>query len=159
MEKKQQDINIKMSLRIVPNSNHDSTISSTLVGPVSNAAPGLLDGLKNGDGPISLASKINNRHPLECRLQNWEQTQYDARLETYRRIYGAGEPIKRQMELNIIDATDFKPSVLGGPDSMHKDILLGKDSSVDWEDVYKGGFESGNNVRDFHSEMETKLGL
>lgn len=106
-----------------------------------------------------MASKINNRHPLEGRLANWDQTQYDARLETYRRVYGAGEPIKRQMELNIVEATDFKPSVLGGSDSMHRDILLGNDSTVDWEDVYRGGVESGQNVKDFHSEMEKKVGI
>lgn len=108
---------------------------------------------------MNLASKINNRHPLEARLSNWDQTQFDARMETYRRVYGAGEPIKRQMELNIIEATDFKPSVLGGPDSLHKDILMGTDASIDWEDIYKGGFENGANVKDFHTEMEKKVGI
>lgn len=102
---------------------------------------------------------MNNRHPLEGRVQNWEETQYNTRLEMYRRVFGAGEPIKRTMELNIIESTDFRPLVLGGADSMHKDILLNRDASVDWEDIYKGGFESGHNVQDFHSEMERKVGI
>ena len=42
---------------------------------------------------------------------------------------------------------------------MHKDILLNKDSSVDWEDVYPGGFANGDNVKDFHSEMEKQMGI
>lgn len=108
---------------------------------------------------MSLASKINNRHPLEERVQNWEQTQYDARLESYRKIFGAGEPIKRTMELEIVEATDYRPSVLGGPSSIHKDILLNKDTSADWEDIYVGGLESGANVKDFHSEMEKRMGI
>lgn len=76
----------------------------------------------------------------------------------YRRVYGAGEPIKRTMELNIIEATDFKPQILGGSDGMHKDILLNREATVDWEDVYKGGFEAGE-TKDFHTEMETRLGI
>lgn len=117
------------------------------------------DILKTQEGPLNLASKLNNRHPLEQRIANWEETQYQTRLETYRRVFGAGEPIKRTMELEIVDATDFKPQLLGGSDSMHRDILLNNDASVDWEDVYRGGLESGNHVQDFHSEMEKKMGI
>lgn len=107
---------------------------------------------------MSIALKLNDRHPLESRIANWEETQQQTRLEMYRRVYGAGEPIKRTMELNIIDATDFKPQILGGSDGMHKDILLNREATVDWEDVYKGGFESGE-AKDFHSEMESRLGM
>lgn len=96
---------------------------------------------------------------MEGRITNWDQTQQDTKLEMYRRVFGAGEPIKRTMELEIIEATDFKPSVLGGVDGMHRDMLLNRDSTVDWEDVYPGGFESGNNVKDFHTEMEKKMGI
>lgn len=63
------------------------------------------------------------------------------------------------MELNILDATEFKPQVLGGSDSMHRDILLNREATVDWEDVYKGGFEAGYHVTDFHSEMEKRMGI
>ena len=106
-----------------------------------------------------MASKINNRHPLEARISGWEQTQHETKLETYRRVFGSGEPIKRTMELEIVDATDYKPSVLGGSDSMHRDILMNKDTSVDWEDIYHGGFEGGNQVKDFHSEMEKRMNM
>lgn len=108
---------------------------------------------------MNIASKLNNRHPLESRIQNWEKTQQDTRMETYRRVFGAGEPIRRTMELNIVEATDFKPLVLGGSDTLHRDILLNRETTVDWEDIYKGGFEAGANVPDFHTEMEKKLGM
>lgn len=63
------------------------------------------------------------------------------------------------MELKIIEETDFKPQVLGGSSDIHKDILLNKDTSIDWEDVYTGGLESGNNVKDFHTDLEHKMGI
>lgn len=122
-------------------------------------APGLQDVLRNQEGPSNLSSKINGRHPLESRLQNWEATEQQTRLEAYRRIFGAGEPIKRTMDLNIVEQTDFKPQVLGGSSNVHRDILMNKDTSIDWEDVYKHDLESGYNVKDFHSEMEKKMGL
>ncbi|EGV62124.1 20S proteasome maturation factor [Yamadazyma tenuis] len=150
-----------MSLRIVPDNNHQSTINHAEVGDKAAHAPGFSDMLRSQQGPASLASQINNRHPLESRLGNWEETQHQTRLESYRRVFGAGEPIKRTMELGIVEATDFKPEVLGGSTitEMHKDILLNKDASVDWEDVYKQDVSGGYTVKDFHSEMERKMGI
>lgn len=29
---------------------------------------------------------------------------------------------------------------LGGPSNLHKDILEGKDTSIEWEDIFKGEF-------------------
>lgn len=117
------------------------------------------DVLRGQEGPANLSSKINNRHPLELRVGNWEQTQLETKMETYRRIFGSGVPIQRTMDLEIINATDFKPDVLGGPDPMHRDILLNKDTTVDWEDVYKGGLESGLSAPDFHTSLEKRMNL
>lgn len=146
-------------MRIVPESNQKLSVSTTAFGDVSENTPALQDTLRAQQGPLSISSQLNNRHPLENRVQNWEETQLNTRLEMYRRVYGAGEPIKRTMELSLLDATDFKPEILGGSDSLHKDILLNREATVDWEDVYRGGFEAGYNVRDFHSEMEKRLGI
>lgn len=146
-------------MRVIPDNSHKSSINSTSFGEAAVSAPGLQDILKNGEGPLNLASKINNRHPLESRINNWEKTQRETQLETYRRVFGAGDPIKRTMELNIVEATDFKPEVLGGSSNLHRDVLLNKEASVDWEDIYKGGFEEGNNVKDFHTEMEHKMNI
>ncbi|CAK7895040.1 proteasome maturation factor Ump1p [[Candida] anglica] len=149
-----------MSLRLIPENKQASSIQSTQYGVAAQHAPGLPDVLRSGEGPSNLASKINNRHPLEARIQNWEETQLETKFESYRRIFGAGEPIKRTMELELVEATDFKPQVLGGSDSLHRDILLNKDTSIEWEDVYKGGLEGGNsNVQDFHSDMERKMNI
>lgn len=97
-----------------------------------------MDTLRSNEGPLSVSSKINNRHPLESRIKNWDQTQRDHQLETYRRMFGAAEPIKREMELNIVQENDFKPMLLGGPSNTQRDILLNKDTRLDWEDIYTG---------------------
>ncbi|CAD1813075.1 Proteasome maturation factor UMP1 family protein [Candida parapsilosis] len=149
-----------MSLRIIPSDSRESKVSSTHFNDASKNTPSLSEKLHTQSGPVNISSKINNLHPLQSRVNNWEHTQQDTRLETYRRIFGAGEPIKRTMELSIVENTDFKPQVLGGSDPMHRDVLLGKDTSLDWEDVYPNGLsQNGNNVMDMHSEMEKRLGL
>lgn len=135
----------------MPENTYKSSIKPTDFGSTAAHAPGLPDKLKNQQGPGNLSSKINNLHPLENRIQNWETTELNTRLETYRRVFGAGEPIKRTMELNIVN-NDFRPSVLGGPDPLHRDILLNKDTSIDWEDVYKPESTVG-----FHDEIEADL--
>lgn len=146
-------------MRIVPENSHSASVSSTSFGGSSNNVPSLPDTLRQQQGPLSIASQVNGRHPLEARLSGWDTAQEATKLEMYRRVFGAAEPIRRTMELGIIEATDFRPELLGGPDAMHRDVLLNRESTVDWEDVYQGGFESGRGVSDFHSEMERKLGI
>lgn len=136
-----------------------SSVSTTSQFDASQNVPSLPDTLRQQQGPLSIASQVNGRHPLEARLSNWESAQQATKLEMYRRVFGAADPIRRNMELSIVDATDFRPELLGGPDTMHRDILLNKEATVDWEDIYNGGFESGRGVSDFHSEMERKLGI
>lgn len=101
--------------------------------------------MRSDEGPLNISSKINNRHPLESRIQNWETTQHELKLEQYRRIFGAAEPIKRTMELKIVEQTDFMPNALGNASNVHRDILLNKDTSIDWEDIYTGMFQIKQN--------------
>ncbi|KAI3406853.2 UMP1 [Candida oxycetoniae] len=149
-----------MSMRIIPAESRESFVSSTQKNEPSKNAPALSEIMHNQSGPVNISSQINNLHPLQGRVTRWDQTQQDARFETYRRIFGAGDPIKRSMELAIVENTDFKPECLGGSSMMHRDILLGNDSSLDWEDVYPNGIaNNGSTVRDMHSEIEKRLGL
>lgn len=79
-------------------------------------------------------------------------------MEGYRRTFGAGEPIRRAMELEVIKMTDLAPQLLGGPSSIHQDILLNKDTSVTWEEIYPG--QSHNDLKQsFHSELEKRMGI
>lgn len=135
------------SLRIVPESSQPSAVDSTKFGEGAPSAPGIQDILRSDEGPLSIGSKINNRHPLENRIQNWETTQHELKLEQYRRIFGAAEPIKRTMELKIVEQTDFVPNSLGNASNVHRDILLNKDTSIDWEDIYTGELDTCTNKK------------
>lgn len=146
-------------MRVAPDSKHLSSIKSTQFGETAEHAPGLQDILRTQEGPLNLASKINNRHPLEARIAEWDNNQRQTQMETYRRVFGAGAPIKRTMETSIVEATDFRPQVLGGSSNVHRDVLLNKDSVIDWEDIYEGGVESGHKVKDFHTEMEKRMNI
>lgn len=80
------------------------------------------------------------------------------KMEGFRRTFGAGEPIRRAMELEVVKTTDLMPKILGGPSSLHQDILLNKDSTVTWEEIYPD--QAHNDLKlDFHSELEKRMGI
>ncbi|KIH92280.1 proteasome maturation protein [Sporothrix brasiliensis 5110] len=168
-----------MSLRIVPVDAHAdsfSHVASRERGAPS--APGVHDLMRHGVGPkvaapsADLSSKaaatgaaapqLDSAHPLEARLKQWEVTRENMRMEMLRRTYGVAEPVRRGMELKITRDGEWRPLALGsaGPGSallpsVHEDILLGRDTTVDWEDIYTG--EESRAVPTFHEEMERKL--
>lgn len=159
-------------MRIVPAAQNPETFQA---GHNAPSVPGLHDTLRAGVGPSPLASSyapspssssskpsanLTSAHPLEARLKNWEATQESMRMETLRRTFGAAEPIRRQMELKITRAGDWRPAVLGnGSMGLHEEILRGKDTSIAWEDVYTGEEGLGGNaaLMGMHDEMERKL--
>lgn len=151
-------------MSIVPKNSYKTSVSS--VGDeqlASNAAPALSDRLRpqNG-GSTPLSSQVNGKHPLEQRLKNWDQTQHERNLQQYRQVFGVAEPLKREMELQIVENTDFNPlASCANTSSLHRDILLNKEASVDWEDIYPGtGFSGGVNLgADVHGAIEKQLGI
>jgi proteasome maturation protein len=79
-------------------------------------------------------------------------------MELLRRQFGIAEPVKRQMELAIVRAGEWRPAVLGNAASagVHGEILAGRDCEIGWEDVFAGGEEMRDAV-DFHAEMEGRF--
>ena len=65
-------------------------------------------------------------------------------MEGLRRTYGIAEPVRRGMELKIVEGTEWRPRVLGSgaekAGSVHRDVLMGRDAEVGWEDVFTGMF-------------------
>jgi len=76
------------------------------------------------------------------------------KMEGLRRLYGAAEPMRRGMEMQLAGA-NYKPAQLGGPSNLHLDILEGKDTTIEWEDVFKGN-DNVFEMPDFHTELEAK---
>lgn len=147
-------------MNVVPESNFRTTVSTDQSPEtVSNALRSLPDTLRQQEGgAVPLSSQLNDRHPLENRLQNWDATQRNRQLEQYRQIFGIAEPTKRAMELELVERTDFNPL---NQSSLHRDILLNKDASIDWEDVYPGhNTTSGLNLGDdLHAHIERQVGI
>ncbi|KAH8152348.1 uncharacterized protein LAJ45_03775 [Morchella importuna] len=139
-----------MSLRIIPAPKHAVQISTTNGAPSVRSIP---DPMRNGLQSVS--AEVNGKHPLEARLKNWDETQQALKMESLMRVYGAQEPIRRGMEMKI-SGSDWRPAQLGGPSNFHLDILKGKDTTIEWEDVYKGT-DNTEELPGFHAEMESKL--
>ncbi|SMN19582.1 similar to Saccharomyces cerevisiae YBR173C UMP1 Short-lived chaperone required for correct maturation of the 20S proteasome [Maudiozyma saulgeensis] len=149
-------------MNVIPGNNFNTSVSTsqdTL--HQSNAIPSLPDTLRQQNGgAVPLSSQIGNHHPLQDRITNWESTQRDRQLEQYRQIFGIAEPMKRVMELEIIEKSGFNPIHNNG-NSLHKDILLNKDTSIDWEDVYTTNEQITSTAvaKDIHTVMENNLNL
>lgn len=151
-------------MSIIPSKSYQSSVSSISNShAASNAAPALPDALRHQDGGSApLSSQLNGKHPLEKSIQNWDQTQRERNMQQYKQVFGVAEPLRREMELQIVQNSDFNPlSSLTNGSSIHRDILLNKEASVDWEDIYPGtGLTGGVNLgADVHGSIEKQLGL
>jgi len=149
-------------MRIAPPAGHSTThshLKSTNIGAPS--APGVHDTLRSGVGPVlsttaTTASIPDSAHPLEYRLKKWEVTQDTLKMENLRRTFGISEPIRRGMELKITRVGEWRPAALGGREpGLHEDILSGRDTTVSWEDVFKG--DEMRTLPGFHEEVERKV--
>lgn len=148
-------------MRIVPSHANPQNFSHTAHSSSAPSAPGIHDTLRHGVGPSPYdAARTStvpcSAHPLEARLRNWEATQEAVRMESLRRTFGMAEPIRRGMELHIVQRGEWRPLALGqGLASVHEDILRGRETTITWEDVF-----TGDETRGFvgiHDEMEKKL--
>jgi len=147
-------------MRIAPAANHATTHSHLLPKTLgAPSAPGVYDTLRAGVGPTaasSLTSLPDSAHPLEARLKKWEDTQDALKMEGLRRTFGISEPIRRGMELKITREGEWRPLVLGGGGrGVHEDILMGRDCSIEWEDVFTGA--EMRSLPGFHEEVESKV--
>ncbi|CCA73905.1 related to UMP1-proteasome maturation factor [Serendipita indica DSM 11827] len=131
------------SLKIVP-TNDSSKV--TLKDTANHH--GLHDTLKYG--PKSLASQHNNQLPIQSRLENWEQTQDDLKLNLYRNIYGLHAPVRMMMERKIVAQNPHFPAVQQS--NVHLDILMGRDTTLDVGDFF--GDDLGPQFTDIHGDME-----
>ncbi|KAF2761767.1 proteasome maturation factor UMP1 [Pseudovirgaria hyperparasitica] len=151
-----------MSLRIAPAAAHPSQTNPHNSAP---SAPGVHDTLRAN---LGLTAAINpsssqdhlqplqSSHPLEARLTAWRATQDNLKMQMLRRQYGIAEPVRRGMEMKIVQAGEWRPAALGASAGVHSDILAGRDAEVGWEDVFTTGAEMRDGP-DFHTEMEHKL--
>ncbi|KAF8238428.1 proteasome maturation factor UMP1 [Tricholoma matsutake] len=104
-------------------------------------------------GTRSIAAEVQSQGGLISRLENWEETQDNAKLTVQRNIYGMHAPMRLLMERKIV--TSGQPTMPGlTPSNLHLDILMGRDEAIEVVDIF-GGMEAGPPL-DFHKEMEQR---
>ncbi|EPX71984.1 proteasome maturation factor Ump1 [Schizosaccharomyces octosporus yFS286] len=129
-------------MQIIPDSNVHSNVSGDY--KLSVLSP---------HGPK--VNELENKHPLENRLANWEAQQRQVRLDSMRRIYGLHEPIRREMELRL-STQSVRPMALGGPSNFHADILANREACLDETDIYTA---QAPMEMTFQNEVATRYGL
>ncbi|KAF8887756.1 proteasome maturation factor UMP1 [Infundibulicybe gibba] len=137
---------MESSLRIVPASAPKSATIKDTAGSL-----GLHDTLQYG--PRSIAAEVKTESSLRGRLENWEETQDNLKLNLQRNLYGMHAPMRLLMERKIVNTC---PPMPGLPQSnLHLDILMGRDETIGPADVF-GGMEAGPSL-DTHKELEKNL--
>ncbi|KAF9535768.1 proteasome maturation factor UMP1 [Crepidotus variabilis] len=131
------------SYRIVPSSSP----KSASIKDTANSL-GLHDSLQYG--PRSLAAETKSGNGLKERLENWEATQDNLKLTLERNTFGMHVPLRKLMERKIVSD---RPHTLCAPQTnLHLDILMGRDESIDFPDVFLGR-EAGPSF-DIHNEIQ-----
>ncbi|CAE6529428.1 unnamed protein product [Rhizoctonia solani] len=138
-------------LLLVP-SNNDTAASSASIKDTRNHL-GLHDTLRYG--PRTLATEIAGTSTIQRRIENWEATQDNLKLNLRRNMYGMHAPIRLLMERKAVFNSPHMPAM---PQSnIHLDILMGRDETLDVGDFF-GDAETSHPL-DIHADMERKLRL
>ncbi|KAJ2697953.1 hypothetical protein FB645_005783 [Coemansia sp. IMI 203386] len=111
-----------------------SNTSNTASVQLPSAVAGVVDVV--GQGPAKRVNEqLTSAHPLESRLANWEDSQLKMKLHMQRSLYGLHAPMRTMMEIQSVGSS--LPSRLPGSRAarMQLDILMGKDDTIDVEDI------------------------
>ncbi|OCB86433.1 hypothetical protein A7U60_g6554 [Sanghuangporus baumii] len=134
------------SFRLVPSpADNVASVQDT------SSTLGLHDSLRYG--PRNLASEAKARSDIQHRLEKWEETQDNLKLQLQRDLYGMGAPIRLMMERKITSTNMHMPALARS--NIHLDILTGRDEILDVHDVFQSREEAP--PLDIHSDMERKL--
>ncbi|CUA77457.1 proteasome maturation protein [Rhizoctonia solani] len=142
---------MESKLLLVPSKN-DTVASSASIKDTRNHL-GLHDTLRYG--PRTLVTEVAGTNPLQKRIENWEATQDNLKLNLRRNMYGMHAPVRLLMERKAVFNSPHMPTM---PQSnIHLDILMGRDETLDVGDFF-GDVETSLPL-DIHADMERKLRL
>jgi len=111
---------------------------------------GLHDNLQYG--PRSISAEVNTQSDLRNRLQNWDETQDNVKLNMLRNAQGLHAPMRVLMERKIVSRNPHMPSL---PQSnLHLDILMGRDETIEPSDIFD--MCDTKQPLDIHADMEKK---
>jgi len=117
-------------LRLVPSTtNAESSVAS--IRDTANAL-GVHDSLRYG--PRSLVAELNSTNQHQKRLDNWEETQDNLKLNLERNMFGMHAPMRRLMERKIVASSPHLPIIPRS--NIHLDILMGRDETLHVSDFF-----------------------
>ncbi|THH00334.1 hypothetical protein EW026_g2167 [Hermanssonia centrifuga] len=105
-------------------------------------------------GPRSLAAEVKKSSSVKDRLENWEATQDNLKLNLQRNAYGLHAPVRMLMERQIVGHNPHMPAFRTS--NIHLDILMGRDETLECADFMMPASELSQPL-DIHAEMERKL--
>ncbi|OJT11173.1 Proteasome maturation factor UMP1 [Trametes pubescens] len=135
------------SLRIVPARDDKSATTQD----TSNSF-GLHDTLQYG--PRSLATEVRKNGAVKDRLENWEATQDNLKLQMQRQLFGLHMPMRILMERKLVSQNSHMPVL--SQSNLHLDILMGRDEMLECPDFMMPASEL-RQPSDIHADMEKKL--
>ncbi|KIO24967.1 hypothetical protein M407DRAFT_244259 [Tulasnella calospora MUT 4182] len=136
------------SYRLIPVA-HDDNTSKASVKDTANSL-GTHDTLRYGQR--SLADDISTGNGLQRRLDNWEETQDNLKLNMQRNLYGLHAPVRLMMERKLVGYNPHFPTLKQS--NIHLDILMGRDETLDATDLFADPI-MGPEFQ-IHSDMEKK---
>ncbi|KAI9499312.1 proteasome maturation factor UMP1 [Zychaea mexicana] len=107
-------------------------------------------------GTRSIKSEVMPGHPLQQRLENWQESQWELKLNMARQVHGMHAPMRMMMERDIVSQRQRMPVLPSS--NVHLDVLMGKDETIEFEDFLNDPSMSTGTM-DVHAAMEHKLNL
>eukprot|EP00158_Paraphelidium_tribonemae_P001237 Partr_v1_DN24149_c0_g1_i3_m70946 putative Proteasome maturation protein len=151
---------VEANFKFIPSSNfhssHAEEEEACTVGHSATAHPDFAvhDTLRSGFQEVR--HSLIPGHPLEKHLQSWDDAQTAMKETMHSQIYGLHAPLRIRMEAKVVAGNMKRLSVL--PQShLSRDILLGRDESIDFEDFMSPVHKSELIEMPIHSLAEVEL--
>ncbi|KAK6907998.1 hypothetical protein I203_101999 [Kwoniella mangroviensis CBS 8507] len=156
------------SLRLVPPTAQSSS-EAHVVSSQSTSHPisGTHDTFRHGLKSAAQGVTAGNVHPLQTRLEKWQQTQNQLEQNMQRNTFGLALPLRKAMEMKIVSENLHNPLLenstttgvpLGGSSNLALEVLKGQDETLDAGD-FMGGSNFLNEVLDVNGVMERSRGI
>ncbi|PWN43762.1 hypothetical protein IE81DRAFT_322183 [Ceraceosorus guamensis] len=147
------------SLRLVPGPSTSSSVSLEKTSHSVHA--GAHDAMRHGPRSLSHENSHAAHHPLESRLEQWNGTRDQLKLNLMRNTYGLGAPMRTMLERGCVVKDGPFPNMHASHAGTHKglaamqlDILNGDDETLEPSDFLPTDFAHDNS--DIHALLDAK---
>ncbi|WVW84858.1 hypothetical protein I302_106893 [Kwoniella bestiolae CBS 10118] len=157
-----------MSLRLVPHTAQSAPEAHVVsIKSTSHPISGTHDAFRHGLKSASQGVAAGNVHPLQTRLEKWQQNQNQLEQNMQKNTFGLAVPLRKAMEMKIVSENLHNPLIesstvigvpLGGSSNLAFEVLTGQDETLDAGD-FMGGSNSLNEVLDVNGALERSRGI